>query len=99
MKNHIEPKKSELFADLSENEQESVGGGFTLFIEKTDISTSGSNQLDADASAGTLSSNQDSEYTLSHTTIGLNLGFLFLNNSKSRSGGLDLLYRILMSVL
>lgn len=99
MTKHIEPEKPELFGDLSENEQESVTGGLTLFIQKTDISTFGNNQLDASSDTDSLSSNQNSGYTESQTTIGLDLGFLFLNNSKSRLGGLDLIYRILMSVL
>ena len=103
MENHIEQKNSDLFSDLSEDRQESVAGGsasgvYDLFIQKTEITTSGNSQLDALGDVNNLSSNQNSEYTMSETTIGLNLDSIFGDGPRFRSMGLNILYRLLMSL-
>ena len=77
MSDHIETKKSDLFINLSEKEQECVSGGrssspfemFYMFYQNTNIYTRGSNEVNI--SQGNLSgySRSETEYQFSQTTF------------------------------
>ena len=77
MSDHLKTKKSDLFINLSEKEQECVSGGrssspfemFYMFYQNTNIYTRGSNEVNI--SQGNLSgySRSETEYQFSQTTF------------------------------
>ncbi|BAZ85580.1 hypothetical protein [Dolichospermum compactum] len=77
MSNHIKTKKSDLFINLSEKQQESVSGGrssspfemFYMFYQNTNVYTRGSSEMSI--SQGNLSgtSRNETEYQFSQTTF------------------------------
>ncbi|NJL09705.1 MAG: hypothetical protein HC908_04320 [Calothrix sp. SM1_7_51] len=74
MYKHIQDNASGLFEQLSEQEIESVSGGFnfdTFFLQKTDIETNGSSESNFSI-GGSLngSSRQTSAYKFSQLTLG-----------------------------
>jgi hypothetical protein len=77
MSDHIEPQDYELFTELSEQEQETVTGGYDIFIQKKDIANFATNEVDASDGIRNISSRQQTGYMLSQITIGFNLDTLF----------------------
>jgi hypothetical protein len=100
--NHIEPNNSELFIELSEQEQEAVAGGYDVFLQKTDMATYGNNETTASDGARSFSSKNQTAYMLSQITIGFNLDSLFGGRNSVRRSGLSpltLLFRLFRSLL
>jgi hypothetical protein len=100
MSNHIEPNNSELFLELSEQEQETVSGGYDVFLQKTDIATFANHEANYSDGVNSTSSKSQTGYTLSQFTIGFNLDSLFGGTNSVRRSGLSrltLLYRLLLS--
>jgi hypothetical protein len=76
MSEDIKTPKSELFYDLSEQEQESVVGGisyYSLDIQKTDIYSYALNETNFSDGNKNFSTKQQTGYLLSQITIGLNI--------------------------
>ncbi|MTJ49590.1 hypothetical protein [Dolichospermum sp. UHCC 0259] len=94
MSDHLKTKKSDLFINLSENQQESISGGrssspfemFYMFYQNTNIYTRGSNEVNI--SQGNLSgySRSETEYQFSQTTFILSSLFGGSRRNKRRRG-------------
>jgi hypothetical protein len=101
--NYIEENKSELFIELSEQEQEVVAGGYDVLLQKTDIATYGNNETTASDGARTFSSKSQTAYILSQITIGFNLAPFFQvdrnRGRRSSLSSLNFLYRLLRFLL
>jgi hypothetical protein len=97
MTKHIEVESSQLFTELSEQEQELASGGYDLFLQKTDIATYGNNQTSIYDGNRSFSAKSQTAYMLSQITIGLNLSTLFGDRNRGRRSGLsplNFLYRL-----
>jgi hypothetical protein len=95
---------SELFRELSVQEQESVSGGFIFILQKTDVTTFAINELSVTNSSGnSIHSRQQTGYTQSEVILGF-AGFPFLgkeSNGQQSKGNLNLsnlLSRLLFSL-
>ncbi|MDB9448389.1 hypothetical protein [Dolichospermum circinale] len=77
MSDHIETKKSDLFINLSEKEQECVSGGrssspfemFYMFYQNTNIYTRGSSEVNISQGNLSGSARNETEYQFSQTTF------------------------------
>ncbi len=78
MSDHIEIKKSDLFINLSEKEQESISGGrssslplemFDILYQTTDIYSKASNEMNISQGNLSISSKNQAEYQFSQTTF------------------------------
>ncbi len=78
MSDHIEIKKSDLFINLSEKEQESISGGrssslplemFDIFYQTTNIYSKANNDVNISQGNLSISSKNQAEYQLSQTTF------------------------------
>jgi len=79
MSDHIKTKKSDLFINLSEKEQESVSGGissfaspfgmFYMFYQNTNIYTRGSSEVNISQGNLSGSARNETEYQFSQTTF------------------------------
>ncbi|MBS9385244.1 hypothetical protein BMF77_03165 [Dolichospermum sp. UHCC 0315A] len=77
MSDHIKTKKSDLFINLSEKEQESISGGrssspfemFDIFYQTTNIYSRGSNEINISQGNLGISSRNEAEYRFSQTTF------------------------------
>ena len=77
MSDHIETKKSDLFINLSEKEQESISGGrssspfemFDIFYQTTNIYSRGSNEVNISQGNLSGSARNETEYQFSQTTF------------------------------
>jgi hypothetical protein len=89
---------SELFVDLSEQEQEIATGGrssslYDFVIKKTDIVTFANNENNFSDGAQNISSKQQTGYSLSEVTFGFNLSGL--RGRKNGLSGLEILRRLI----
>ncbi|MBS9392818.1 MAG: hypothetical protein HEQ29_06580 [Dolichospermum sp. LBC05a] len=77
MSDHIKTKKSDLFINLSEKEQESISGGrssspfemFDIFYQTTNIYSRGSNEMNISQGNLGISLKNEAEYRFSQTTF------------------------------
>jgi hypothetical protein len=77
MSDHIKTKKSDLFINLSEKEQESISGGrssspfemFYMFYQNTNIYSRGSNEMNISQGNLGISLKNEAEYRFSQTTF------------------------------
>ncbi|MFY7885857.1 MAG: hypothetical protein ACOVOV_13545 [Dolichospermum sp.] len=77
MSDHIETKKSDLFINLSEKEQECISGGrssspfemFYMFYQNTNIYTRGSSEVNISQGNLSGSARNETEYQFSQTTF------------------------------
>ncbi|MDZ8053119.1 MAG: CTB family bacteriocin [Aulosira sp. ZfuVER01] len=103
MSNYIEPRNSELFIELSEQQQEAAAGGLDFVFQQTNIASFASNEINISDGISSISYKNQSGYTLSQTTIGFHLDSLLEidRNSlrKSNLMALNLLYRLLHCLL
>lgn len=76
MSKQIKLENSKLFIELSEQEQEGVSGGFSFFLQQTDISTFANNKSTLSENFNSVSSGQETGYKLSQFTFAFN----FLDN-------------------
>jgi hypothetical protein len=77
MSDHIKTKKSDLFINLSEKEQESISGGrssspfemFYMFYQNTNIYSRASSDINISQGNLGISSRNEAEYQFSQTTF------------------------------
>ncbi|MDM9382740.1 hypothetical protein QUB80_18775 [Chlorogloeopsis sp. ULAP01] len=100
MANYNEFKNSDLFTDLSEQEQEIATGGYSFFIQKTDINSFANDESSLSDGSVSFSSKKSAAYNLSQVTFGFDLNSLLGEGTISRVrryglSPLNLIYRLL----
>ncbi|WP_276746195.1 hypothetical protein [Chlorogloeopsis fritschii] len=101
MTDHNVLQNSDLFIDLSEHEQEKATGGYSFFIQRTDINSSASDESTLSNGSVNYSYKQSAAYNLSQVTFGFNLDSLLGEGTISRVrkyglSPLNLIYRLLV---
>ncbi|MEH2276804.1 MAG: CTB family bacteriocin [Nostoc sp.] len=109
MSKDIKPEVSELFLDLSAQQQEIISGGRSLssglyfenlFFQKTDIETFANSAINISGSNGSISSIQQTGYRFSQITFGFSLGNQIRGGrSARRNSGLFNMLFSMMSLL
>lgn len=95
---------SDLFLELSEQEQEMVCGGLDFFIQKTDITSLANHEYNISEGSTGVSSKQNALYNYSQITFGFNLDSLLGEGSIDRVrkygfSPLNLIYKLLLYLL
>ncbi|MBK1990273.1 hypothetical protein A0J48_022560 [Sphaerospermopsis aphanizomenoides BCCUSP55] len=102
MSKHIKEINSELFHNLSEQEQESVSGGYSRYpflLQLTKITSLARNEISFSATSGNTSIKQDSAYTSTELVIGIDSSFLGGSRGQRRNRSLNSLLRLLYRLL
>ncbi|MBD2338709.1 hypothetical protein H6G64_17185 [Calothrix sp. FACHB-156] len=104
MSNVIKPQDSELFIDLSEEEQACISGGisssqFAFYFQMRKIMSFAGTQISVSGGSQNLYLNQQAIYVSSEINIGVNPSFFSGGSIQSRNRRFNTFLRFLWSII